>query len=71
MSLTPALQALKMKISKVDASSRTSGQKSLLEELIVLERTLSDKMIESIANESFKETRLTSPGDGRCSCCGR
>jgi hypothetical protein len=69
MALTPQLEALKKKLVDIGLAKRTTAQDRLLEELNALDKTLRTETLEEAAFASV--TKMTSPGGGSCSCCGR
>lgn len=69
MALTPELDALKKKLDTIGYAKRTSAQDRMLAELDAINNTLERKTLEESTFASV--TKMTSPGDGPCSCCGR
>jgi hypothetical protein len=69
MALTPELSKLKAKLEELGYAKRTTGQDQMLAELDAIDRTLLRKSLDESTFASV--TRMTSPGDGRCNCCGR
>lgn len=69
MALTPELGKLKTKLDALGYSARTAGQDRLLAELEALDRTILRKSLDEGALASV--TRMTSPGEGPCACCGK
>jgi hypothetical protein len=68
MALTNELAELKRKLVAKGYSGRTAKQDRVLAELEALDRVLMQKSLESVF---ASETRMTSPDDGRCGCCGK
>jgi hypothetical protein len=69
MALTPELQKLQKKLNDLGTSRRTSGQDKLLAELNAFDQTILRKSLDEGVLGSV--TKMTSPGDGPCSCCGK
>jgi hypothetical protein len=69
MALTPELSKLKDMLEGKGYSGRTIPQDRLLAELIAVDATLLNKTLNDSTFGSV--TKMTSPGDGRCACCGR
>lgn len=69
MALTPELEKLQTKLNKLGYGGRTSGQDRLLAELEALDKTILRKSLDEGVLASV--TRMTSPGDGLCTCCGK
>lgn len=69
MALPPELNALRHKLSALGPGRRTAGQNRMLQELNTLDSPTGPETLRKSAQASF--TRMTSPGDGSCSCCGR
>ena len=69
MALTPELSKLKSKLEELSFAKRTTGQDRLLAELEAIDSTLLRKSLDEATFASV--TKMTSPGDGPCSCCGR
>ena len=69
MALTPQLSKLKSKLEGLGYAKRTTGQDQLLAELEAIDSTLLRKTLEESTFASV--TKMTSPGDGPCSCCGK
>lgn len=69
MALTPELNALRQKLTALGYANRSDGQDRMLLELEALNDWLG---LESLREGNFASvTKMTSPGDGSCSCCGR
>jgi len=69
MALTPELSAFKKKLDTIGLAKRTVAQDRMLAELNAINNTLEQKTLEEATFASV--TKMTSPGDGPCSCCGR
>ena len=68
MALTPELTRLKDKLVAKGYNLRTVAQDRMLAELEALDKVVLQKSLEE---STFASTRMTSPDDGRCSCCGK
>lgn len=69
MALTPELDALKKKLDAIGYAKRTAGQDRMLAELDAINNTIG---LETLRESTFSSvTKMTSPGDGPCTCCGR
>ena len=69
MALTPELAKLKGKLEELGYAKRKGGQDRLLAELEALDQVVLRKTLEESIHSSV--TKMTSPGDGACACCGR
>ncbi len=69
MALTPELSKLKSQLEELGMAKRTSGQDRMLAELQAFDRSTGP---EELRESTFASvTKMTSPGGGSCSCCGR
>lgn len=69
MALTPELSKLKSKLEELGIAKRTSGQDRLLAELKAFDDSIG---LEDLRESTFASvTKMTSPGGGPCSCCGK
>lgn len=69
MALTPELSKLKTKLDALGFNSRTTGQDRMLAELEAIDKTILSKSLDEAAFASV--TKMTSPGEGPCACCGK
>lgn len=69
MALTPELAKLKAQLEALGYAKRKVGQDLMLAELEAIDGVLLRKNLEETTFAS--STRMTSPGDGSCACCGR
>ena len=69
MALPPELKKLKTQLDELGFAKRTSAQDRLVAELDAIDRTLLQKTLEESTFSSVE--KMTSPGGGACSCCGK
>jgi hypothetical protein len=69
MALPRYLEILKIRLEALPSSRRTTEQNGLLEELKAIDQGDIRKAI--VESSHTAVTRMTSPGNGGCPCCGR
>jgi len=69
MALPPELKKLKAQLNELGAARRTRAQDRLTAELDAIDRTLSERILKEPTFSSVE--KMTSPGGGTCSCCGK